>query len=145
MNKSKRVKIMNKFERMRMTDSRAYWNALHDMTGKQRAKGMPDRMVDEEGDVCEGEAAGEACAAAWESLGTERQNDVRFNEDFLKTLRSEECARIETEKIGDETAHSEKVKLMNREIELEEVSEAVKKLKSNKSPGIDNIINELFT
>ena len=110
--------------------------------GRKERK-VPKKMRDREGKLWEEDEKVKECwQKAWESLGIEDREDSEFNKRYYRKLNDRlEMRRNDGAGIGSDRIIEENEDL-DKSISIEEIRNAVRKLKKGKATGEDEILNE---
>ena len=115
-----------------------FWRKLKELSGsRKKKKSMANVAIDEHGTEFSGEAAIMVWKNAFEKLGKQEEIKESFDESHFEKIECE-VKDIEHKNIGRGEGG------LNAEIQLEEVKQAINKLKNGKASGDDDIVNEVI-
>ena len=123
-------------EALKKGDAKTYWTKLKSYLGLGKSgQELPNELKIEE-KIVSGEAAKNAWKEAFQQLGEVNEDDVNFDDQFIKDCKEQIDSWLKERKAarGD----------LDRPIERAEVERAVKKMKSGKASGVDGIVSEIL-
>ena len=130
-------KVVQDIEKLRSKDAKQYWNRLKKMNQREEEKrsAIPKKVRNEENELVEGTAMVKVWEESFRKLGMEDLSNKEFEEKFATEVRKfvQELEEKKDEKADDI------IQILNKPIEREEVSKAIRKLKRGKAVGIDRV------
>ena len=126
-------------ERLESSDCRRMWKELKNLSGWTHKDELSDTVFDEQKrEVC-GDNVDEVWKEAYRTLGKDDENDTKFNKEFRT------CVIENQEMIYERSFEPDNVCAnLDEPIELEEVEDAIRRLKLAKAPGNDQIVAEVL-
>jgi hypothetical protein len=134
--KCERVREIENLER---EDCRRMWKELKELSGWRTKSSLPDSVLDEKQREVSGDQISEVWKESFRELGIEDTKDNKFEEEFCTEVERRQ-QEIERDTYKADNKHEE----LDKEITFNEIDEAIKRLKVNKAPGLDQIVAELL-
>jgi hypothetical protein len=145
--KQRTLKAINEFkreqvaeiERLEIDDCRRMWKELKRLSGWTRKDDLSDTVFDDKKQEVCGDNVEEVWKETYRKLGTEDEKDSKFDKEFrAQIVANQEMIYNQSFEPANECAYLDAL------IELEEVEDAIRRLKLAKAPGNDQIVAEIL-
>jgi hypothetical protein len=130
---------VREIENLEREDCRRMWKELKELSGWRTKSSLPDSVLDEKQREVSGDQISEVWKESFRELGIEDTKDNKFEEEFCTEVERRQ-QEIERDTYKADNKHEE----LDKEITFNEIDEAIKRLKVNKAPGLDQIVAELL-
>ena len=136
--KTKNERLLN----LRSRNPKEYWNILKRVAGMQKQlKSLPNELI-WNGLRIKGDRTLEVWEEAFRRLSSSSEEYKDINTEFWTEIKQE--VETESKSRAREDNFASPIDDLNRDIEKQEIANAITDLKNNKAPGIDNIITEII-
>ena len=137
-NSYKREQV-KEIEDLEVDDCRRLWKELKALSGWTSKDSISDTVMNEAKEEVSGEGVFEVWKESYRKLGIEDEKDPTFDVEFGKKVTAEQ-ETIYGQSFNDDNICAE----LDRPINVQEVSDAIKRLKAGKASGNDEIVAEIL-